>query len=807
MSRFNPHEHAAPVYEAASVWVQNCLEADGSLFLANKSLWTKELFDELDLYFVQNLDEGEGNFYEKLEAQLSRCSSQGKQLMAEVTWLLLLFASRITPEKKRSDIQLIWSWSDEDLDESHHLLTKECLGGIGHTGTAYNTHRWREYVFFINAMRDFKSKSLVERRELTNEPWKFNDWLLSVVDGENRQLRHILTHLVFPDSFERISSFKDKKMIVSTLRDIPLKEVNKWELPRVDHELLNLREEIEKQRTDPIDFYLEEFVAQWRPTKTKKIRNAQTLQGSSVSVESNDEPVEPVGRNKRQSLNTILYGPPGTGKTYETARRAVAICDGQVPATRSKLMKRYAELQAEKRVEFVTFHQNYSYEEFVEGLRPETGDEDSDAVQSPGFRLAPRSGVLKRIAERAKQRPARLTSQSDYSDKKVFKISLGRAWNPEDDNIRAEAYEEGIISLGYGGEIDWSDTAYSSFRAIAERWREEPGEAEATGKNPNIEFINQLRNELRVGDIVVASQGNRRFRAVGVVTGEYEFDLDARYPHRRKVEWRWQSEDEIGLEVGDIYESNFSQQSIYQLYPKRINWPTLLAYLEPDATSDLHPAHVLIIDEINRANISKVLGELITLLEEDKRIGALNELTVSLPYSGEAFSLPSNLHIVGTMNTADRSIALLDTALRRRFVFEELPPKYEVLEGMVVEGIPLDQVLKAINQRLEWFLGADHLIGHGYFTDVQDLSDLDGVIGNKVVPLLREYFHEDLGRVRAILGGGDSFLRRERIQIPPGMQLDYEEPRYRFLDNYLELGEYGPEAYDELLGIPTEQEG
>ncbi|MCE8525783.1 AAA family ATPase [Ruegeria pomeroyi] len=546
---------------------------------------------------------------------------------------------------------------------------------------------------------------------------------------------------------------------------------------------------------------MEGVVERWKPSPDDVVTPPKKAEASTGDDNS-------VKRSASSSLNTILYGPPGTGKTYETAKRAVLICDGHAPSKREDLMKRYDELYQERRIEFVTFHQSYSYEEFIEGLRPETGnDDDTDAVQSAGFRLVARPGVLKRIAERARQRPAKANTQADYSDRRIFKVSLGRAWDPEDEDIRTEAYEKGLVSLGYGGKIDWSDPKFGSYNAVYDRWREEPGEEEATGKNPNIEMLNQLRNNMRPGDIVIASQGNKRVRAVGVVSGPYKFDPDARYHHRREVEWRWQADDDNGIEVEDIYASNFSQQSIYQLFPNKINWPNLLAYLEPATTDAPHPPHVLIIDEINRANISKVLGELITLLEEDKRAGALNELTVTLPYSGDRFTLPPNLHIVGTMNTADRSIALLDTALRRRFRFEELPPKPEILSDIVVEDIGLDSVLEAINKRLEWYLGADHLIGHGYFTSVESLEQLDEVIANKIIPLLREYFHEDLARVRAILGGGNAFLRRERISAPPGVDDAYEDERFRYVDNYIELGQYGREAYEELISSVQQQTG
>lgn len=970
MARYNPHEKSASsIYDAAAHWRDKCLLEDGSIFFAGRKLWTKTLLDELDKLFVQQLDMGEGNFFEKLETQLTDGSPQSKQLMAELDWLLLLFASRISPPKKRQDIRKIWSWSGETLTEDHPMLSDSALGGLGHTGTAYNTQRWREFIFAIDALRDFKSMPVEEQRVVLSASANFAKWLMSIPSGANRQLQHILTHLIFPDDFERISTVSHKYEILASFEGVPQKEVRKRGLAQIDQSLKELREKLEKEKGQTIDFYEEGIVERWKtalddnsptpdravwiekslvkgrpdrqdgphrfgealwsPQKAKnggdfyanmrkvapgdivlhltdnaaftgvsevaeladdtfvglpgtnwadepayrvQLRNFKELkpslsrdaffqdeeigsglksllaspqgkglfynkklelnQGAYLSeappplitllnraytkssgrklidmpdAQTPDTPSSKTSRNPGH-LNTIYYGPPGTGKTYETARRAVLICDGNAPSKRDEVMQRYEELYRERRIEFVTFHQSYSYEEFIEGLRPETGN-DNDApseVHSAGFRLVARPGVLKRIAERARQRPAKASQPNDYSERRIFKISLGRAWDPEDEEIRTEAYEQGLISLGYGGMIDWSNPTYGNYSAVYERWREEPGQEQVTGKNPNIEMINQLRNNMRVGDIVIASQGNKRVRAVGIVTGDYRFDAEARHPHRRDVEWRWQADDDNGIEVDDIYTSNFSQQSVYQLTSKKINWDNLLAYLEPAASDAPHPSHVLIIDEINRANISKVLGELITLLEEDKRAGALNELAVTLPYSGDRFTLPANLHIVGTMNTADRSIALLDTALRRRFRFEELPPRPEILSNHVVEGIGLDSVLETINTRLEWYLGSDHLIGHGYFTAVENLEQLDEVIATKVITLLKEYFHEDLSRVRGILGGGNAFLRRTKISAPPGMDDAYEEERYRYIDRFHEQHRsYGRAAYDELLGITS----
>jgi 5-methylcytosine-specific restriction protein B len=297
-----------------------------------------------------------------------------------------------------------------------------------------------------------------------------------------------------------------------------------------------------------------------------------------------------------------------------------------------------------------------------------------------------------------------------------------------------------------------------------------------------------FRNLVKSGDVVIVSKGNSLFRAIGEVTGDYEFvpRSEPGYSHRRLVKWLWI--DRGGVPVSEIYARDFTMKSIYRLADADVNVPALERYIgSQQDTSDGAPEQfVLIIDEINRANISKVFGELITLLEPDKRIGQPNALKVRLPYSGELFGIPSNLHVLGTMNTADRSIALLDTALRRRFNFRELMPEPAKLRP--VDGVDLPKLLSTINERIEYLFDREHQIGHAYLMHCQSKREVDSVLRYKVIPLLAEYFYEDWAKVAMVLGDwqeGESdregkFLDRKRLSAPSKMDVEDSAPRFRW---------------------------
>lgn len=501
-----------------------------------------------------------------------------------------------------------------------------------------------------------------------------------------------------------------------------------------------------------------------------------------------------------EPTNLILYGPPGTGKTFETAAEAVRLCGEIVPVDRTALMERYDALVAERRIAFVTFHQSFTYEDFVEGLRPVVPTTDGEA-STAGFSLQPEPGIFRQMAERAQTARAAGGSRAfDLTDRPVYKMSLGEVADSASDFVFKEAMAEGYALLGFN-DIDWSDPRFEEREEIFEAVRERYPERDLTPNKGVVRSPDVFRNQLQIGDVLIVAKGNYKFRAIGVVEGDYEYlpRADGRYCHRRKVNWLWQDSD--GRDVADIYPPRFIQNTIYRLKDTELDRPALAALIADEAKDPVASEplpHVLVIDEINRANISKVFGELITLLEPDKRLGKLNALTVRLPYSKRDFGVPANLHIVGTMNTADRSIAQLDIALRRRFTFRELEPDSAKLPKMV-GNVPLRRVLEVINDRIEYLIDREHRIGHAFFLGDggRDRTAIDATMQGKVIPLLQEYFFEDWSRVAAVLGEragkGGAFLACRKLSDPTGGGGEDRE-------SWSVLKSFAADAYDRLIG-------
>lgn len=451
-------------------------------------------------------------------------------------------------------------------------------------------------------------------------------------------------------------------------------------------------------------------------------------------------------------LNQILYGPPGTGKTHNTIDEALAILD---PAfltehrdKRTLLRARFTELEASKHVRFVTFHQSFSYEDFVEGLRAEP-----NAAGQLTFR--PMDGIFKEICDDAsiKVLVDKAPVATMGANTTIWKMSLGN--RTEENHIYEECIKEGRILLGWGRGLD-----YSSVESRADIVRMLGGSDQESKMPSGVTAVNYFVREMKLGDLVIIADGNSKFRAVGEVTGNYvhllrDEDGDD-YAQSRAV--RWLKVFNPSMDCSAIMNKDFTQAALYILGGHVIDRTKLIALLAANATDVLRQhgpqKRVLIIDEINRGNISRIFGELITLIEPSKRAGSDEALSVVLPYSKRPFSVPDNLYLIGTMNTSDRSLTGLDIALRRRFVFKEMPPRPELLQEAIVEGISIQALLTVMNQRIEALLDREHCLGHAYFLPLlndNSLACLARIFEHQILPLLKEYFFEDWERIGWVL--------------------------------------------------------
>ncbi|MFZ3620420.1 McrB family protein [Leclercia barmai] len=419
--------------------------------------------------------------------------------------------------------------------------------------------------------------------------------------------------------------------------------------------------------------------------------------------------------------NLILYGPPGTGKTYKTIDVAVRACEPQAYARldgkeeserRRELKKIYNQLMNEKRIRFITFHQSFGYEEFIEGLRAETTDDGN-------VRYDVKPGIFKQICDDAAFGNAGIQQALDKA------LVLLQERLAEGESITLRTHNGNPFRVTYK-----SEAVFGIFP--------EQSKKEDLGQGYNA-YLKDIRAWYQ--------DNNAKVHNVSYIRGILAFL---------------------------IRENHIPATPEKTTGAKRQNF-------------------VLIIDEINRGNISKIFGELITLIETSKRAGEAEELSVSLPYSATSFSVPNNLYLVGTMNTADRSLTALDTALRRRFEFVPMLPDTSLLAGTRIKGIQLERLLETLNARIQALYDYEHTLGHAFFMPVIQAKDdedaafdlLKRIMKNKILPLLEEYFYNDWQKIRLVLG--DNQKQDESLQFVSSINSE---------GNFLRL--FGADAAEDL---------
>lgn len=410
-----------------------------------------------------------------------------------------------------------------------------------------------------------------------------------------------------------------------------------------------------------------------------------------------DEPMEKPDKTSAIPLNQILFGAPGTGKTYHTKKMAVEIINGKKARTREEINKEYEELIEAGQIVFTTFHQSLSYEDFIEGIKPETIDGN--------VTYEVKDGIFKQLCSRAIQ-----------------------------DNLNI-------------GDL--------------------VGDYEITKITPEIIYLKKPRAETIVP------------------IPKYLIDELSKLVHEGKINY-----EDIKNKIAIDKMPETTEKYILNGYPN------IFAQLveKINTSNKKHKQnYILIIDEINRGNVSAIFGELITLLEEDKRKGNKEHTEVKLPYSGKKFSVPNNVYIIGTMNTADRSVEALDTALRRRFSFVEMQPNPEILSK--VGNVDLKELLKTINQRIEVLIDKDHQIGHSYFIGIQNIDDLRRTFKDKIIPLLEEYFYGDFGKIGLVLGGAFIKLAENQVAFPKNFEYEKDFLEDKKIYHITSFNEWDDEAF------------
>lgn len=439
----------------------------------------------------------------------------------------------------------------------------------------------------------------------------------------------------------------------------------------------------------------------------------------------------------KKRKNIILQGAPGTGKTYRIPELVVRLCEPEFDAnnaTRKELMSVYDRLKEEKRVMFTTFHQSMDYEDWLEGLRPVL---ENDQVT---YKIEP--GIFKRLCTEA-ERPLSAKKDVNISDEAiVWKVSLsGTGDNP----VRRDCMKNGYIRIGWDG--------YGENITEETDWSIHNGE----GKT----ILNAFINTMKVGDIVMSCYSSRTIDAIGIVTGEYEWhDNFEHYKRVRRVKWLVKGINEDIVKLND--DKTMTLGTVYRL--NAITLDKVKSLLDKHEASktliDNNKPYVIVIDEFNRGNVSKIFGELITLLEPDKRKGMRNAESVLLPYSKKEFYIPSNVFLVATMNTADRSLDTIDYAIRRRFAFITVKPQeidddnfnselFREVSSLFINNYDeyaesgFDDTIKLLPAETlsEEYRPEDVWIGHSYFIMDGEYALQDRLLF-EIIPLLEEYIRD-----------------------------------------------------------------
>ncbi|WP_111641860.1 MrcB family domain-containing protein [Marinimicrobium alkaliphilum] len=736
MSRFCGAKDITPILSAAEKWRKTSL-IDGQSVFGLGEVWNSSAVDDLVTHYVKNLDYGEGNFTEKLEKQLESASREAKVLCAEIMWVMLLSPSNINPEKKRQNVAAILSWAGESLPDDESLLSDFVLSGIGSGGTAYNNLRWKELVYFIEILAELFSLLESERASLLEDGDRLALWLEKIPGNDNRQFRHMLLYLLFPDAFERIFGNSDRIKILKSFGGLTNKEVKVLKAHQVDSKLAEIRSYQEASfGTSDLDWYVPPLKALWQnTTKSQYGTENQSIydtlitfleQAQTEDLRTKDYPGSHAGLTLRISfgagnqahvpwIGMLAKGQSPTKGIYPAylyyRAERILILAKCVSATNTPLMSWDVNGDSQTVSEYFremvgkpAIRYGDSYVHNVYNLSEEL---DKDQIDADLADLI--DEYLTTIGEEA----------AVVSEPEI----------PGYDSNPSESEEEDFSIDSFVGDVFTSRERLEGMLSLLRN-----------KKNIVLQGPPGVGKSFLAKKLAYALMGKKSVNQVDMV------QFHQSYAYEDFVQGYRPSDAGFELKNG----------LFHQFCTKAGKAPEKL--------------FVFIIDEINRGNLSKIFGELMLLIEADKR-GP--DWSVPLTYSkdlGERFYIPENVHLIGLMNTADRSLSMVDYALRRRFAFVDLKPEFEsegfshFLEVKGVEKAMITTIvsrMNALNSKIandSANLGPGFCIGHSFFCGPSE----SGVYGNawfkqvvefEIAPLVREYWFDDPRTAQSLIDG------------------------------------------------------
>lgn len=732
MARQTSLRDLAPIITAAETWFREAAIHDRSVF-GKDPLWTPNLIKEVRQAFVERPDEGGDSFVGKLRGQLADASPDTKRLMGEMLWITLLFPTNVKAETKRALVIEIWNLGGTSLATDHPLLSDVLLEGIGSGGQGFNNYRWKELVYLVTWIERFKLLPHADRVAVLGDYDRFLAFNATLPVQGDRQFRHMLRYFAFPDRVERMCANGERRKVLAAFRQIPDRELKKWGDRELDTAMLSLRRELEAEHPNKrLDFYEPPLRQRWLPDE-------------EPAGETEDEPtlneLDPTAPRHHWWMNfnpkffDIEAKPDGHREPYTThndegrPRNQQAAFEAVKPGD---LIIGYS--TTPRLCAAVLCKITRSIHESDEGRAIEI-----QRVRALDFAV-PRSTM---------------TADPRLKDTIPLRTPQGSLFP------LTPAQFEAIM------ELSSADTSAPPALALNDS---APAAAPAKVSPTPIKPYTQTdaHADLFMSEEKLAELRDQLARKKNLVI-QGPPGVGKTFVARRLAYLLMGAMDESRVEIVQFHPSMSYEDFVMGLRPdpKAGGFtlkPGVFHRFCQKARANPGQPHVFIIDEINRGNLAKIFGELMMLIETDKRG---DQHAVTLAYESESsprFSVPANLYLVGTMNTADRSLALVDYALRRRFAFVGLEPEFgeRFQAHLAARACPADFVqslctkLKTLNDQIAAdtrSLGFGYQIGHSYFCGEGQISApeswLREIVRFEIRPLLEEYWMDDPKRAQA----------------------------------------------------------